>query len=79
MPATLSLQVTHVTQRTGRPCSLILTKTRAQWENNKAEGQRLQGRASQLEQLLPAAGAGPAAIMAAPPVAPAGAVLVDLT
>ncbi|KAL4429213.1 hypothetical protein ABPG77_010192 [Micractinium sp. CCAP 211/92] len=71
--------VTHVTQRTGRPYSLILTKTRAQWEKNKVEGQRLQGRASELEQLLPAAGAGPAAIMAVPAVAAAGAVLVDLT
>ncbi len=79
MPAILSLQVTHVTQRTGRPYSLILTKTRAQWEKNKVEGQRLQGRASELEQLLPAAGAGPAAIMAVPAVAAAGAVLVDLT
>lgn len=68
-----------MTQRTGRPFSLILTKTRTLWEKKQAEGQRLQGRARELEGLLPAAGAAPGVRTAGAPVAAAATVVVDLT
>lgn len=48
-------QVTHVTERTGRPYALVLTKTKRHWEERQAEGRHLAGLAQELQALLPAA------------------------
>lgn len=54
----LYLQVIVETVQRGSPYRLVLAKTKAAWEEQQAEGQRLCSPAARLDTLLPTAAAG---------------------
>lgn len=47
--------MTHITERTGCPYALVLTKTKRHWEERQAAGKHLAAKAKELKALLPKA------------------------